>query len=235
MGYATKRFSKRLKQLRETAGLTQEQFAKELKVSRGAISYYEKGERTPDIEFLDSLYDYFNCTLPVDYLLGNTDNYREEHKNMFDFYGLTDNACNYLERNTDIGIIISTMLEDDDFYGLTQLYRSTLENHELFDYGQIEYISFLITQSLKEIISRILHANIYNQFTDKEKADIKKENIETEQRLKKLYDEHEKFLEESRIRSDKDWEIYRKEHATQLETIEKIHEQLSEIGLHSSI
>lgn len=42
MGYATKRFSKRLKQLRETAGLTQEQFAKELKVSRGAISYYEK-------------------------------------------------------------------------------------------------------------------------------------------------------------------------------------------------
>ena len=49
MGYATKRFAKRLKQIRETAGLTQEQFAKELKVSRGTISYYEKGERTPDI------------------------------------------------------------------------------------------------------------------------------------------------------------------------------------------
>ena len=61
MGYATERFARRLRQLREAAGLTQEQFAKELKVSRGAISYYEKGERTPDIEFLNSLYDYFDC------------------------------------------------------------------------------------------------------------------------------------------------------------------------------
>ena len=49
MGYATDMFAKRLKELRETAGLTQEQLAKELKVSRGAISYYEKGGRTPDI------------------------------------------------------------------------------------------------------------------------------------------------------------------------------------------
>ena len=63
MGYATERFSKRLKELRETAGLTQEQLAKELKVSRGAISYYEKGERTPDIEFLDSVAEYFQIPL----------------------------------------------------------------------------------------------------------------------------------------------------------------------------
>ena len=52
------------------------------------IAYYEKGERTPDIEFLDSLYDYFQCTVPFDFLLGNTDNIKEEHRNMYDFYVL---------------------------------------------------------------------------------------------------------------------------------------------------
>ena len=60
MGYATNCFAKRLKEVREAAGMTQAQLASELNVSRGAISYYEKGERTPDIEFLDSFSDYFN-------------------------------------------------------------------------------------------------------------------------------------------------------------------------------
>lgn len=65
MGFVTDNFSKRLKTLRETAELTQEQLAKELKVSRGAISYYEKGERTPDIEFLDSVSEFLVFRLTI--------------------------------------------------------------------------------------------------------------------------------------------------------------------------
>lgn len=61
-------FPKRLKALREHVGLTQEQLAKKLGVSRGSISYYENGDRIPDIEFLHTASEYFDVS--YDFLLG---------------------------------------------------------------------------------------------------------------------------------------------------------------------
>ena len=104
MGYATDVFSKRLKELREAAGLTQEQLAQKLKVSRGTISFYEKGERTPDIEFIDMLSVHFN--IPVDYAIGFTSNLKIEHRNMYEHYGLTDEACEALSSSPQIGYLI---------------------------------------------------------------------------------------------------------------------------------
>lgn len=48
----------------------QDQCAKELGISRGALSYYENGERKPDAEILYRMADYFKVS--VDYLLGLT-------------------------------------------------------------------------------------------------------------------------------------------------------------------
>ena len=95
MGFATEIFSKRLRELREIAELTQAQLANELKVSRGAISYYEKGERTPDIEFLTDVSELFSVSL--EYLLGYTDNIEIEHCNLYETYGLTDTVLDKLE------------------------------------------------------------------------------------------------------------------------------------------
>ena len=55
--------SKKLKLLRETHNLTQEELASKLKLSRSAISNYESGTRTPDIETLYSICNFYNITL----------------------------------------------------------------------------------------------------------------------------------------------------------------------------
>lgn len=61
-------FSSRLKELRDASGLNQEQLAKELGVSRGSISFYENGDRIPDIEFLFQMSKFFDVS--ADWLLG---------------------------------------------------------------------------------------------------------------------------------------------------------------------
>ena len=59
-----------LKELRINRGLTQDDLAKALKVSRSTIGMYESGSREPDYEILETIADYFN--VDIDYLLGRT-------------------------------------------------------------------------------------------------------------------------------------------------------------------
>lgn len=66
------KFSKRLKKLREEKGLTQEQLADILKITRSRLSMYEQGKREPSFELQEAIADFFNVDL--DYLMGRTDN-----------------------------------------------------------------------------------------------------------------------------------------------------------------
>lgn len=59
-----------LKSLRTAKGLTQEELAKQLRVSRSTIGMYENGSREPDYETLEFIADFFN--VDIDYLLGRT-------------------------------------------------------------------------------------------------------------------------------------------------------------------
>lgn len=63
-------FQNILKSLRNTQGLTQDELAKQLKISRSTIGMYENGAREPDFETLELIADYFN--VDIDYLLGRT-------------------------------------------------------------------------------------------------------------------------------------------------------------------
>ena len=59
-------FADRFKQLREESGLTQEELARRLGVSKGTVGNYESGARTPrKLDDLNSLADYFN--VEIDY------------------------------------------------------------------------------------------------------------------------------------------------------------------------
>lgn len=64
-------FKKRLKSLRTSTKLTQEETAKKLGIARTTYAMYEQGKREPDIATLNSLASYFNVS--VDYLLGTAE------------------------------------------------------------------------------------------------------------------------------------------------------------------
>ena len=230
MGYATDMFSKRLKELRETAGLTQEQLAKELKVSRGAISYYEKGERTPDIEFLDSVSEYFN--LPLEFAMGYTGNIKEEHRNMYELYGLTDDACTELDHHPEIGHLISIILGHEKFFALKNLYEGMIENYKVFNHLQHEYISFLITNIIDARIQDSISILLSMQYTPEEtealKARVERIDAEVEEALaiskaneeawRKKYEEEDKKLAE----------LDAKENATRYAAIDKVYEKFKD-------
>lgn len=55
--------AQRLKELREQQELTQKDLARYINKTTQAYSYYERGEREPDIETLIKLADYFSITL----------------------------------------------------------------------------------------------------------------------------------------------------------------------------
>lgn len=61
---------KRLKELREKAGISQFELARELSLRQNDISRYETGAREPDHKTLLALADYFDVS--VDYLLERT-------------------------------------------------------------------------------------------------------------------------------------------------------------------
>lgn len=63
-------FQNVLKSLRKSQGLTQDELAKILKISRSTVGMYENGSREPDYETLESIADFFN--VDIDYLLGRT-------------------------------------------------------------------------------------------------------------------------------------------------------------------
>ena len=56
-----------LKEARKKRGLSQLKVAMDLSISREALSYYENGKRSPDLEMLRRLSDYFS--LSIDFLV----------------------------------------------------------------------------------------------------------------------------------------------------------------------
>lgn len=84
-------FKERLKELRSSSNMTQEDLAAKMEVSKGTIGNYETGRRAPDPETLELIADIFN--VDVDYLLGRTNTlpvFNLEEKWIIDCYRKTD-------------------------------------------------------------------------------------------------------------------------------------------------
>lgn len=69
-------FASIIKRLRVERGITQEQLAALLKVSRSTVGMYETGSREPDFETCEAIADIFN--VDMDFLLGRSDVERKE-------------------------------------------------------------------------------------------------------------------------------------------------------------
>lgn len=63
-------FARILKTLRNEQGISQQTLADQLGIKRSTIGNYEQGTRSPDMETLEAIADYFNVDL--DYLYGKT-------------------------------------------------------------------------------------------------------------------------------------------------------------------
>lgn len=64
-------FAKRLFEIRENRGITRQKVADDLGISRASLEYYEKAKRTPDLNTISKISDYFNVS--IDYLMGKSD------------------------------------------------------------------------------------------------------------------------------------------------------------------
>lgn len=75
-------WGERISLLREAKGMTQEELAAKLGISRSSMSHYEKNRRKPDYVIMSALADIFQVS--IDYLLGRVSDNAYRHTNLSD-------------------------------------------------------------------------------------------------------------------------------------------------------
>lgn len=202
-------FPNRLKTLRETIGVSQETFAKRLGVSRAAIGYYEKGERIPDILFLEAVRELTGCSL--NFLLGYSDNMMD-CDNWSDFvmdYDLSDRQIIILQsalKNT----IFKLLLNHEEFLS----FLDEIQHYSVwFTAGKEDYdfIAYKTISSLGNLIAKVCEE--YNSWvgfseTNYIKANEIKYNILQEEykKLDTISEKVEKMKEETEQAVEKNYQ-----------------------------
>lgn len=67
--------------------MSQQEFAKKVGVSKSSVNMYERGEREPSLETLESIADYFN--VDMDFLLG-----KSKYRNKYQWLQTVNHATN---------------------------------------------------------------------------------------------------------------------------------------------
>ena len=104
-----------IKELRNSANMTQEQLASKIQISSQAVSKWEKGESYPDIQQLGSLCDLFGVSL--DYLMNDTIG-KKQKKTSFRVFEIIENDNCKIEImdviiNADYNIVLSILNKTD--------------------------------------------------------------------------------------------------------------------------
>ncbi len=60
-----------LREIRKKKGFSQQKVAMELNISREALSYYENGKRSPDVQMLRQISEYFDVS--IDYIINGVE------------------------------------------------------------------------------------------------------------------------------------------------------------------
>ncbi len=175
-------FSARLKELRQESGLTIEEFASEVGVSKSSVGYYENQNRLPDLAVAAKMAEILNVT--TDYLVGRS-NARVQTpklKNICDYVGLSDKSVEMLaqlkKENAVRLSVINLLFEqasDDitDDYELDGEYEGSVLNavcrYLSKNFSIDEYIVDVTSSSDEGISSAIagaLYQMILNQAVD---------------------------------------------------------------------
>ncbi len=182
-----KTFSERLKKIRIKSKLSQAQFADMLGISVAALSYYERGERIPDIIFLYKVQECFS--IPDGYLLGNTNSLKKEYTDISKELFLSDKAVDRIKKYVDetdyfdfenyTNNILSRLLESDELYSVINLIAwMGFESYSTFP--NKEYVDFIATTKLLNLITSIREGIC---------CDVKIEPVSKNQAIQKDYSE----------------------------------------------
>lgn len=218
-------FKINIKRVREATGLTQTEFADLLGVSRGAISYYEKGERTPDIEFLSRVCEVFD--LSPNFMMGYVSSVREDFSIAEMTLGLSNTACNKMESDESIGMFISDLIEHENFdklcYALNEILSNASKNNpKSINYDptaekvDTRYLGFLFGNLLFNIISEIIQrkysAVLYKGYSDEELMKLINKNIGIQDIMNELKHSEDSIMAKLNIRQDPTAELRKKVH-----------------------
>lgn len=205
-------FGVRLKEIRKKSGLSQETLAKELGISKGALSYYENGERVPDINFLEKVSLYYNVSF--DYLMGFSNAMNNENAPLVDGTGLSEETINILREELDtdyVSNILDKLIRNEDFRRALELLEceshcssTTFDGNDgipsRYAFASPSYAAFIGGKMIMDAVANVLkdrHGEIAVELlnsllTKQQKAEYYKwilNDRSTEDRIKELDEE----------------------------------------------
>ncbi len=160
-------FCARLRSLREDSDLSQGELAEELGVSRGAVSFYENGDRLPNIDFLYKVCDFFSIS--PSYLLGFTDE--------------KGNVETIVKRNSEIPLydsdieVMKKIAQDGCSFYLHKILdweyiRSFLKRIALLDRVQNEYFQRILAENGATLKEDLFQERLDNALKNSHIADV---------------------------------------------------------------
>lgn len=99
-------FANKLLEMRENKNLTRQKVADDLGISRASLEYYEKGKRTPDINTISQISDYFGVS--IDYLMGKSECASRDEN--------IQTVCNFFNVDVSMVLGIKKLLNENKKY-----------------------------------------------------------------------------------------------------------------------
>ncbi len=158
-------FGKRLFELRESRGESQQELADSIGITRQSLSRYELGERTANIDLLKKISEHYNIS--ADYLLGLTDNATVDTnlQAVCEYTGLSDKAIltikDYVYNLTASGAFTPEDKADELFYYVLNTVLCSLDFYDVLHYfGNMQIYS-------KQYFLATLKENFFDYINDK--------------------------------------------------------------------
>lgn len=199
--YVKSIFPERFKELRNAIGISQEDFAKALGVSRASIGYYESGSRLPDAAFLAILSDLTGCD--VGFLLGSNPNMVRNAPSFVAEYDLSDAQYEILDKLLSISTFREFLCYSDVVHAFSNIddfrkYASTKKHGPLVQ----SVVEYTVVKELSSVIQDICtHARYISIYGDRDIEEVNKELDETRrllyEQVKQVDEEAEKRIEEN--------------------------------------
>lgn len=156
----------RLRMLRQSKGMSQDDLARELGVSRGSIGFYESCQRVPDILFISKAAAFFDVN--VNYLAGGTYIQTPGNEEICERLHLLDIAIPILEKDQELGRDITLLIEEESgrkllhfcyeyMTGLDERAEKTYASEKLFETKNDaeEYERFLLTKLFLSVLDAL--------------------------------------------------------------------------------